>query len=231
MEEGGGEEGEASAQSLAIARVLAYLDNDSSRFLGLVINMLASRDQWLRHSRAGVDLDGAQAALRILIAQELETIARVLPAGMQDALMPVGRFAASQVLLGQSCGDDLAELAAISALEHWSQPLPAAAESLPQWRALAELLLTKGGEIRAQLPAKLGFAKSDDLFIAVARTDVTLRQLQAAVRGTDVVPDDKIVGVEIPTGNPLEIELDADLKPTAVRYLDQSRAEALPPLQ
>lgn len=34
LEEGGGEEGEASAQSLAIARVLAYLDNDSSRFLG-----------------------------------------------------------------------------------------------------------------------------------------------------------------------------------------------------
>ena len=45
------------------------------------------------------------------------------------------------------------------------------------------------------------------------------------------VVDDRIVGVEIPTGNPLEIELDADLKPTAVRYLDQSRAEALPPLQ
>ena len=41
----------------------------------------------------------------------------------------------------------------------------------------------------------------------------------------------EVFDVEIPTGNPLEIELDADLKPTAVRYLDQSRAEALPPLQ
>ena len=157
LEEGGGEEGEASAQSLAIARVLAYLDNDSSRFLGLVINMLASRDQWLRHSRAGVDLDGAQDALSMLVDQELHTIARVLPAGMQDALIPVGHFAASYVLLGQSCGADLAELAAITALEHWSQPLPAVADALHQWRALAELLLTKGGEIRSQLPAKLGF--------------------------------------------------------------------------
>ena len=44
------------------------------------------------------------------------------------------------------------------------------------------------------------------------------------------VPDDAIVGVEIPTGNPLLIELDAGLRPTAARYLDQSRAETLPAL-
>lgn len=37
-----------------------------------------------------------------------------------------------------------------------------------------------------------------------------------------------IVGVEIPTGNPLVIELDAGLKPVAARYLDESRAQALP---
>ena len=39
---------------------------------------------------------------------------------------------------------------------------------------------------------------------------------------------DAIVGIEIPTGNPLVIELDAALKPTAARYLDTSRAQALP---
>ena len=55
--------------------------------------------------------------------------------------------------------------------------------------------------------------------------------LRAIVKLLFAVPDDQIVGVEIPTGNPLEIDLDADLKPAAVRYLDQSRAEALPPLQ
>ena len=37
-----------------------------------------------------------------------------------------------------------------------------------------------------------------------------------------------IVGVEIPTGNPLLIDLDAALKPTAARYLDASRAQPLP---
>jgi 2,3-bisphosphoglycerate-dependent phosphoglycerate mutase len=42
------------------------------------------------------------------------------------------------------------------------------------------------------------------------------------------VADAAIVGVEIPTGNPLLITLDAGLKPTAARYLDAARATALP---
>ena len=37
-----------------------------------------------------------------------------------------------------------------------------------------------------------------------------------------------IMAVEIPTGNPLLIELDANLKPVAARYLDESRATPLP---
>ena len=52
--------------------------------------------------------------------------------------------------------------------------------------------------------------------------------LRAIVKHLFQVPDDKIVGVEIPTGNPLVIDLDAQLRPTGARYLDASRAEALP---
>ena len=54
--------------------------------------------------------------------------------------------------------------------------------------------------------------------------------LRAIVKLLFRVPDDAIVGVEIPTGNPLEIDLDADLRPTAARYLDAARAQPLPPL-
>ena len=54
--------------------------------------------------------------------------------------------------------------------------------------------------------------------------------LRAIVKLLFRVPDDAIVGVEIPTGNPLDIELDAGLKPTAARYLDAARATDLPPL-
>ena len=54
--------------------------------------------------------------------------------------------------------------------------------------------------------------------------------LRAIVKLLFAVPDDAIVEVEIPTGNPLLIELDAALKPVAARYLDESRAQKLPAL-
>lgn len=54
--------------------------------------------------------------------------------------------------------------------------------------------------------------------------------LRAIVKLLFQVPDDQIVEVEIPTGNPLEIDLDADLKPVAARYLDVDRARTLPVL-
>ncbi len=37
-----------------------------------------------------------------------------------------------------------------------------------------------------------------------------------------------VMAVEIPTGNPLLVELDANLKPVSARYLDEARATPLP---
>jgi 2,3-bisphosphoglycerate-dependent phosphoglycerate mutase len=54
--------------------------------------------------------------------------------------------------------------------------------------------------------------------------------LRAIVKHLFEVPDDVITGVEIPTGNPLLVELSDDLKPTSARYLDEARAEELPAL-
>ena len=54
--------------------------------------------------------------------------------------------------------------------------------------------------------------------------------LRAIVKLLFDVSDDAIVGVEIPTGNPLVVELDAGLRPMAARYLDETRAQAIPPL-
>lgn len=52
--------------------------------------------------------------------------------------------------------------------------------------------------------------------------------LRAIVKLLYGLTPEAIVAVEIPTGNPLRIELDAKLRPTAARYLDPDRAEALP---
>jgi len=52
--------------------------------------------------------------------------------------------------------------------------------------------------------------------------------LRAIVKLLFSVPNDQIVGVEIPTGNPLVVELDEALKPVSARYLDTERAQPLP---
>ncbi len=52
--------------------------------------------------------------------------------------------------------------------------------------------------------------------------------LRAIVKLLMDVSDADIPGVEIPTGNPLKITLDVNLKPTAACYLDDTRAQPLP---
>lgn len=54
--------------------------------------------------------------------------------------------------------------------------------------------------------------------------------LRALVKHLFGVPDETITGVEIPTGNPLLLELDDRLKPVSARYLDGDRARDLPDL-
>lgn len=54
--------------------------------------------------------------------------------------------------------------------------------------------------------------------------------LRALVKHLFSVPDATITGLEIPTGNPLVLELNTDLKPVSARYLDTERAKDLPDL-
>ncbi len=61
-------------------------------------------------------------------------------------------------------------------------------ETLAEGRAIVNRELQRMGETGTridELATRLGFAKGDDLFVAVARAELNLRQLQAAVRGTD----------------------------------------------
>ncbi len=52
--------------------------------------------------------------------------------------------------------------------------------------------------------------------------------LRAIVKLLYALSSEAIIDVEVPTGNPLLIELDAALKPTSARYLDEARATRLP---
>jgi len=66
--------------------------------------------------------------------------------------------------------------------------------------------------------------QADDKVLVAAHGN----SLRAIVKHLFKVPDAEIAGVEIPTGNPLEIVLDDHLQPISGRYLDEARAEALP---
>ena len=74
-------------------------------------------------------------------------------------------------------------------------------QTLSDGRATVNRELQRMGETATkvdELAARLGFAKSDDLFVAVARTELSLRQLQTAVHGNaaqNVAPIAKDVSI------------------------------------
>lgn len=146
-----------NSDSQAIARVLDYFDNDAGKFQSMIVAMLASRDQWLRHSTTAIDLKAAESALANLVEDELAKVAEHLSPGAQAELMPIARFAASNALLAQAQNTLTDEFCQVGLLETWLQPLQPTADDLPLWQGLSQLLLTKTGSIRSQLPAILGF--------------------------------------------------------------------------
>jgi 2,3-bisphosphoglycerate-dependent phosphoglycerate mutase len=52
--------------------------------------------------------------------------------------------------------------------------------------------------------------------------------LRAIVKLLFDLSEAEIVGIEVPTGNPVVIELDENLRPLSARYLDEARAQPLP---
>jgi 2,3-bisphosphoglycerate-dependent phosphoglycerate mutase len=54
--------------------------------------------------------------------------------------------------------------------------------------------------------------------------------LRAIVKHLFMLDNEQIMHVEIPTGNPLLIELDDELVPVSAVYLDAARAQAVPPI-
>jgi len=96
-----------------------------------------------------------------------------------------------------------------------------AGKDLPSTESLATTLVRVLPYWEAEIAPKLAAGET----ILVAAHGNSLR---AIVKHLFQVPDADIVHVEIPTGNPLVIELDSALKPVAVRYLDESRAQKLP---
>ncbi len=141
--------GEAAA---VVAKALRHLDNDHGRLTRLLAAMLARRDQWLQHTHRHSAQDEAEAALRQLVENELCTVIEVLPGRLQASLMPVARYAASNL----PCDH------AIALLLDWAAGLDARPETLPMWRGVCDLLLTGTGTLRSRLDKGMGLPATEE---------------------------------------------------------------------
>ena len=146
----------AGTGSIAWQRLLDYLDNDGERLTLLLAEMLARRDQWLRHVTGG-DPTALRASLERALASEiahrLEAVAALLPAAETLELLGLARYAAAHLSLSDPA-HPLAALAQRGALPD------ARADSLGNWRSLADWLLTKDGDFYAAITITQGFPRT-----------------------------------------------------------------------
>ncbi|UXY14072.1 UvrD-helicase domain-containing protein [Chitiniphilus purpureus] len=131
-----------------VRALLAHLDVNLTATEQLLAQMLASRDQWLP-LLGGAEREMLEANLAAVVGEALQSLARAMPLGWLHELPPLAR-AAAQCLEPDAPG-------VLTPLLDWHGPLPATPEALPQWRALAQLLLTASGGLRRQLTRQIGF--------------------------------------------------------------------------
>jgi ATP-dependent exoDNAse (exonuclease V) beta subunit len=140
-----------------LARLIRHLDGDLGRIEMLIADMLARRDQWLRHVTRGVGSGEAgsieraalERALENAVREALEAVSAAVPGAEADE---IGRLAA---LAGANLARTGAQspLCACAGLERLPE---ASVEALPVWLGIAELLLTKEGAWRTQLNKRIG---------------------------------------------------------------------------
>ncbi len=143
--------GDAGAQ---VACLLSHLDNNVAATIDLLSGMLAKRDQWIRHvaERMPPDQRRAQleAALANEVAQGLARLVALTPAALRDGLAASLRYACGHLsAAGMS--------SPILACEGLAALPGAQAVDLDAWRGVAELLLTKEGNLRKVVNKNQGF--------------------------------------------------------------------------
>jgi len=140
--------------SSALDALLLHGDHRTSRVMTLIADMLACREQWLPLLHRHATDDALRAELednlqRLAVDRMLCADAR-FPASMKERLMPLLRFAASNLM----CDDPQHSACTLSTLEAWPDTT---SSSLPIWRAIIALLLKKDGDFYQQVSKRQGF--------------------------------------------------------------------------
>ncbi|MCW5725764.1 MAG: 2,3-diphosphoglycerate-dependent phosphoglycerate mutase [Maricaulaceae bacterium] len=105
----------------------------------------------------------------------------------------------------------------------------------PRYAALDPALLPDTESLKTALARVEPYWRTEIAPRLAAGEDVLVaahgNSLRALIKILFAVPDTDINLVEVPTGNPMLIELDAaGAAPRAARFLDEARAQSLPPL-
>ncbi|UJP05389.1 MAG: UvrD-helicase domain-containing protein [Nitrosomonas sp.] len=129
-----------------VERLLEHLDNDGARVEGLLAEMLARRDHWLRHVH-GRTRDELEVSLQHSRQHVLDKALQLFPEAFAEELLLLLRYAAGNLIVAGSSSDIVccAPLTALSVAD------------FSHWRGIAELLLTKSGEWRKQINVAVGF--------------------------------------------------------------------------
>ncbi len=140
-----------AGQAEHISVLLRHLDNRLDNLRELLADMLARRDQWLRHvadpSNPQLERDNIEQALQHLIEDALLRLQQSVPKDKIEDLLSLLRFAASHSADGSliaSCED-------IEAIPE------ADVDALKQWQGIADLLQTKEGGWRKRITKAQGF--------------------------------------------------------------------------
>lgn len=146
--------GADSATADALETLLGHLDNDLPRLEGMLMRLLARREQWLGHVLASRDarpvLEGYLAGLR----RETLAAAAQLLAPVASDIARLADYAASNLA---DSGHLLTACKGLTGLPTSGIGTAAAELERDQWLGIIELLTTKGGDWRKTINVTLGF--------------------------------------------------------------------------
>lgn len=133
-----------------IAILLTHLDNDLPKVKYMLANMLARRDQWLRHVAREINRQELEQALKHIVEATLGKTKQAFPEEHEHEFLECLRYATDN-LEGDGtgtllmCCQGIDHLPGITAIE------------MPRWQAIAEFCLTKKNEWRKRLDKNTGF--------------------------------------------------------------------------
>lgn len=137
-----------------ILKLLAHLDNQVEKLIGLLAQMLAKRDQWLRLLGAGeLDIEILQDGINQIAQLRLESLQRFQSHLEHSTFWQAINFASGFL----DAEHELEALKSVTQLPEFSFT------NIREWQAIAEFSLVKAGTFKKQLNKKIGLLADGDL--------------------------------------------------------------------